>query len=131
MNIITNFLIFGIVGWCMEIMWTGLGALLRREYKLIGNTSIWMFFIYGLAAFMPPLCDALSVFPLIVRGLVYMTTIFAVEFATGMALAKLRICPWDYSGSRFAIKGVIRLDYAPAWFLVGIMFEIIHNGFLL
>ncbi|MDR1560108.1 MAG: hypothetical protein LBS84_10520 [Clostridiales bacterium] len=123
---LTQFLIFGVSGWMMEIIWTGLASLFRRNFKLTATTSIWMFFIYGLAAFSGPIYDALEMMPLLVRGGVYTLCIFAVEYITGTCLKKVRICPWDYSGCRFAVQGVIRLDFAPAWFTAGLIFERMH-----
>lgn len=52
-----------------------------------------------------------------------MTGIFAAEFGTGMLLKHYGMCPWDYSSSPFNYKGVIRLDYAPVWFLTGLIYE--------
>ena len=37
---IKNFLRCGLTGWCMEIFFTSLDSLRRRDYKLKGNTSI-------------------------------------------------------------------------------------------
>ena len=45
-----TFFICGLTGWCMEILFTSLGGLLRGDLLLNGHTSIWMFPIYGLAA---------------------------------------------------------------------------------
>ena len=123
---LTQFLIFGISGWMMEIIWTGLASLFKRNYKLTATTSIWMFFIYGLAAFSGPIYDALNRMPFFVRGGIYTLCIFIVEYITGICLKKVKICPWDYSGCRFAVSGVIRLDFAPAWFTAGLIFERMH-----
>ena len=123
---LTQFLIYGVSGWMMEIIWTGLSSLLKGNFKLTATTSIWMFFIYGLVAFTGPVYDALSMMPLIVRGGVYTVCIFIVEYITGVCLKKVKICPWDYSGCRFAVSGVIRLDFAPAWFTAGLIFERMH-----
>ena len=123
---LTQFLVFGVSGLMMEIIWTGAASLLKRDYKLTATTSIWMFFIYGLAAFAGPVCDAITQMPLIARGGIYTVCIFIVEYITGICLKKVKICPWDYSGRRFAVKGVIRLDFAPAWFIAGLIFERMH-----
>ena len=37
-------------------------------------------------------------------------------------------CPWAYDRSGWNVGGVIRLDYAPAWFLVGLLFERVILG---
>lgn len=52
-----------------------------------------------------------------------MSCIFLGEYVSGMFLKKRNACPWDYSKSRFNYRGVIRLDYAPIWFLTGLLFE--------
>ena len=111
----------------MEILWTGATSFLRRDFKLGANTSIWMFFIYGSAVFFEPVCDILAPFPIIVRGCVYVICIFAAEYLTGLALRRARVCPWDYSDSVYSVHGVIRLDYAPAWFVVGLVFEAVYR----
>ena len=46
-----TFFICGLTGWCMEILFTSLGGLLRGDLLLNGHTSIWMFPIYGLKWF--------------------------------------------------------------------------------
>jgi len=107
----------------MEVFWTGLNALLKKDYKLSSTTSVWMFFIYGMAVFLEPVILVLQPLPLVVRGLVYALCIFAVEYVTGGFMKRVNLCPWDYSGSRYSIQGVIRLDYAPVWFTAGLIFE--------
>jgi len=110
----------------MEVLWTGIGSLAKGDLRLISTTSIWMFFIYGLVAFFEPFCDSISAFPVFVRGGLYVISIFLIEYFTGGFLRKIAVCPWDYSGSRFNYKGLIRFDYAPVWFLAGLVFERIH-----
>ena len=48
---------------------------------------------------------------------------FSVEYATGRFLDKKGQCPWSYQKSPWNISHVIRLDFAPAWFLIGLLFE--------
>lgn len=56
-----------------------------------------------------------------------MVLIWAIEYATGFALREfLGVTPWYYDG-KFAIDGLVRLDYAPAWFVAGLLFEKVHN----
>ncbi|MDR1914554.1 MAG: hypothetical protein LBQ68_08760 [Clostridiales bacterium] len=121
-----RFLIFGAAGWIIEIIWTGFVSLIKKDFRLTATTSIWMFFIYGLVVFMGPLCDILNALPVIARGGIYTLCIFTIEYITGVCLKKIKICPWDYSDCKFAVRGVIRLDFAPAWFTVGLIFERMH-----
>ena len=52
----------------------------------------------------------------------------APEYVTGRLLRSLRACPWDYTGCRFSVDGLIRLDFAPLWFGAGLWFERITQG---
>lgn len=118
-----NFLRCGLTGWCLEIIFTSLDSFRRRDFKLKGNTSIWMFPIYGCAALFAPIHRLLKSKPFWVRGLAYMSLIFSGEYLSGCLLSKHAMCPWDYNRSRYNIKRIIRLDYAPVWFGVGLLFE--------
>ena len=120
---IHNFIHCGILGWCMEITFTALNSFRRRQFKLTGNTSIWMFPIYGCACFLAPVSRLLKKKSPFVRGLSYAALIFTGEFITGTLLNKKDICPWDYSRSKWHIKKIIRLDYLPFWFMAGLLFE--------
>lgn len=87
-----------------------------------------MFPIYGMAACLAPICTKLEKRCALVRGGVYALLIFFTEFCTGVILKKYGACPWDYSKVKLNIKGVIRLDYAPVWFMTGLLFERILCG---
>lgn len=91
--------------------------------KLVGHSSIWMFPIYGMAAFLAPVSRWIQKKGTLFRGSVYACIIFLGEFITGSLLKKRDMCPWDYSKARWNIDGVIRLDYAPVWFFTGLLFE--------
>lgn len=52
-----------------------------------------------------------------------MSLIFSAEYLSGTLLQKRELCPWDYGRSKWNIGKVIRLDYAPLWFLVGLFYE--------
>ena len=122
-NFIHNFLHCGLLGWCLEIIFTSFQAFRRRDFKLSGVTSIWMFPIYGMAAFLAPVCRLLKGKNFIFRGLVYTGMIFSGEFITGTLLNRRGLCPWNYERSRWNLGKVIRLDYTPCWFLSGLLFE--------
>lgn len=107
----------------MEILWTSLHAFRVRNLKLTGRSSLWMFPIYGSAAFLAPVMQKLKDAPLFKRGFVYMSCIFLVEYISGTFLKSKNMCPWDYSRTPYHLNGVIRLDYAPVWFLVGLIYE--------
>ena len=118
-----DFLKCGTLGWCLEILVSGAEALRRQDKTLTCHTSLWMFPIYGCACLIGPVYRILKHLPKTVRGLIYMTGIFSVEYATGRFLDKKGQCPWSYQKSPWNISHVIRLDFAPAWFLIGLLFE--------
>ncbi len=118
-----NFFKCGLLGWCLEIIFTALGSLKKRDMRLFGRTSLWMFPIYGSLCVLAPLFKALKNFPLILRGSVYAFCIFAGEYLSGRLLSRRRLCPWNYEGTRWHIKKVVRLDYFPTWFFTGLLFE--------
>ena len=122
--LIKNFLFCGFIGWCLECFWTGLASILQKKDKtLTCHTSIWMFPIYGMASFLAPISRLLKNQCAIIRGGVYTVLIFSTELLTGTILKKYKACPWDYSSSKYNYHGVIRFDYAPAWFFMGLLYE--------
>jgi len=119
-----KFIKCGFIGWAIELFATSLGNLHKNgDRRLMGNTSLLMFPIYGMAAAMAPIGKVLCKRNILIRGSVYMTLIFATEYTTGRILRHFGVCPWDYSDAPLNIDGLIRLDYAPAWFAAGLIFE--------
>jgi uncharacterized membrane protein len=124
-----RFVIYGLLGWIIEIFWTGMGSLLKGNLMLSSFTYLWMFPIYGSAVFLEPVHDNIKVLPWYVRGGIWVVIILSIEYITGWILMSLLgSCPWDYSNvTPYHIQGLIRLDYIPAWFSAGLIFEIIHH----
>lgn len=138
-----NFFKCGITGWCLEVMFTSAESIIAGDMRLIGQTSLLMFPIYGMGALLGPIgrqvdlwiADGsqgagtpLNLMDKIIRhGMLYMVLIFAAEYLAGMLLRDMGICPWDYTGRRLNVNGLIRLDFAPLWFLTGLLFEEITN----
>ena len=117
------FLVCGLSGWCMEILWTGCLSLFSGESTMTGKTSLLMFPIYGCACMIRPAYRKLCAVPVFLRGCVYTAGFFVMEFVSGSFLKHFHMCPWDYSKAPLNYKGLIRLDYAPLWFLAGLFFE--------
>jgi uncharacterized membrane protein len=121
---IYNFIRCGITGWCLECLWTGCNSLFyERDKKLTCRTSILMFPIYGMAALIAPFGQLFKNKNTLYRGSLYTALIYSTEYLTGFYLKKKDACPWDYSNAKYNIKGLIRLDYAPLWFFVGLLYE--------
>lgn len=122
-----KFITCGIIGWCIEDLWTGLCSCTSKDKKLSCKTSLWMFPIYGNASLIKPVSQLLQKHNFIVRGFFYMLCIFSAEFISGSILKKFDMCPWDYSDAPLNYKGIVRLDFAPLWFCVGLLYEFLLN----
>lgn len=118
-----NFIICGLTGWCMEVAFTSAGALSKKDKKLMGQTSAWMFPIYGTAALIGEIAPKISHWPLPARGLLYGGSIMIGEYISGSLLTKMDACPWSYKGAKYAVNDLVRLDYLPFWIGAGLIFE--------
>lgn len=126
-KLIKNFLYCGVTGWFTEILFTAFQNFRRRDWRLIGQTSVWMFPIYGMSCLLLIPYKLLKKRSIFVRGITYTLAIFTGEYFSGKLLGHFKACPWDYSSSRFHIHRVIRLDYAPCWFFLGLFLERFHR----
>ncbi|MBI2362385.1 MAG: hypothetical protein HYV15_03260 [Elusimicrobia bacterium] len=122
----TAFLVIACVGVALEVAFTAATQPSVREgWRLKGQSYVWMFPIYGLAV---PALDLLRPFagawPWPARGALYVLVLYAVEYLSGALLRRLTgRCPWDYGAARWAVHGLVRLDYAPAWLCAALLFE--------
>lgn len=131
-NILKHFIIYGCFGLFIEILWTGFGSALKKDKNLTCNTYLWMFPIYGAGGvLLEPVHEFLRGFLWIYRGFIWAVLIFLIEYITGYILKSvLGRCPWDYDGNGeviASINGIIRIDYLPVWFCVGLIFERLHD----
>jgi len=55
MKTLKRFLIYGIIGLVLEVIYTGLASLLKGDLSMQGFTFLVMMPIYGLAVFLEPL----------------------------------------------------------------------------
>ncbi|CAN5613733.1 hypothetical protein BH11CYA1_BH11CYA1_33600 [soil metagenome] len=129
---VITMLIFGLIGLGLEVVFTAtLDAKKNVQGHLWGYSSLWYLPLYMLAPLFLRLSEStLSVFPILIRGLIYMVTIFTCEFVAMFALRKLlgaSPSEANYKLSRWNICGLIRLDFAPAMFLLGLIFEFIYD----
>lgn len=129
---VTHTLLLCAVGMAMEVVFTALADYPKAgDRRLKGYTYIWMIPIYALVY---PACVYLyplaAPYPLLLRGTFYMLIIYLVEYASGWLLrGAVGECPWEkeYRGRRWAVHGLIRLDFAPAWVLASLLFEWVYR----
>lgn len=124
---LTRFIIYGLLGWVMEILFTGFISGLNGNPRLIGQTYLWMFPIYGLAIALEPLHNLIRPLPWYLRGTIWVPVIWTLELITGGVIRTLiGTSPWVYRDG-WHILGLIRLEMAPLWFGVGLIFEQVHD----
>ncbi|MDA8441700.1 MAG: hypothetical protein M0Z55_04920 [Peptococcaceae bacterium] len=123
-----RFVFYGLLGWIIEILYTGMDSLLRADWRLPGSTYLWMFPVYGMGVFLEPLHARIRHLPWIVRGVIWLGVFWTIEYFAGWLLQMFTgTCPWDYSSSPYAVNGFIRLDMGVQWFVAGLVFERIHD----
>ena len=117
------------------MLFTSAESMMLHDWRLMGKTSLLMFPIYGMGALLAPIGRGVDRWlqvdqtPLRLQdrvmrhGVLYMVLIFTAEYCSGAWLKARGICPWDYTGRHSNINGLIRLDFAPLWFLTGLLFE--------
>ena len=133
-----RFVVYGLAGWCSEVLTTGLRSRGRDgNWRLTGTTYLWMLPIYGVAAVVfEPADDAArrAGWSWWRRALAWTAGIYAVEAASGEAIRRgTGEVPWDYSRPRGGKpepthwRGLVRPAYAPVWFAVGLGMERLHD----
>jgi len=125
-----RFFIYGGFGWCVEIVFTSIAAQIEGsgDITLQGHSYIWMPLVWGLGFL---LMDKVSKYlqkkqvMFVFRGLVYMVACLFWEYIFGVVFGFiLNKIPWDYSYSPWSLGGATRIDYAPFWYVGGLVMEI-------
>lgn len=125
---------WGVHGIFTEVIFTSsLRFVESRNWRLDGGSSIWSFLVYGLGVMLvgePAHNLMLSLgIPLLLRCLFYVVLAFAWEFTSGVFLDQfVGSRPWDYSHFRYNIKGLITMEYIPAWYIGGLYFEFLISN---
>ncbi|SEU26213.1 putative ABC transporter permease [Stigmatella erecta] len=124
-----RFIVYGLMGLCIECCFTSVVDLATGvgDLRLKGYSYLWMHPIWGATLL---LAEALMGWlrrmrlSRSTRAFIAMAASFAIEYVTGALLvAAVGRSPWDYTGSPWSVHGLIRLDYAPLWFLCGLACE--------
>lgn len=145
-----RFVIIGMVGYVVEVYFTGLGNLIHTiitEKTLFfdwsaatqAKTGILAFFVYCWAAIpytlwchellkmIPNQFLGIRVLGVFIRGLIWGLTFMAIEFICGLVMKYgFHSTGWDYSSLPLNILGIITLVYYPAWVIAGMIGEWFH-----
>lgn len=101
-----------------------LGLLLQVPFS--GQaTSLWMLAVYGAGGLVLEGLDVLLRLPVAIRALGLVAAIYALGTAVGWAVVQVGADPlWQLPPA----GGYLRLDLAPAWFVVAACFRFVRRG---
>lgn len=119
--------LYALHGYLIEVTFTAVWDLVVfGSLELRGFSSVWSLAIYSISCIaMEKINSLLQRRGLPARALAHTCWIYAWEFTTGYFLRALGSCPWDYRDFRYNIFGLVTLEYAPLWFLCGLLFELL------
>lgn len=131
-NLLFEMALFAILGLGFETVFTAVLDLKSDKRRfLMGYSSLWYLPLYALTpVFLHLATGSISELPIWMRGSIYAIVIFGVEYCGMLALRLLLgASPSEegYQKSRWSIHGLIRLDYFPAFFLLGLAFEAVFR----
>uniref|UniRef100_A0A1E1X6R5 Putative conserved plasma membrane protein n=1 Tax=Amblyomma aureolatum TaxID=187763 RepID=A0A1E1X6R5_9ACAR len=121
--------LYALHGYFIEVTFTAVWNLVASgSLELRGHSSVWSLVIYSVSCVAMENINGLLQrhgFALSTRALAHTCWIYAWEFTTGLVLRAMGWCPWDYSDFRYNVAGLVTLEYAPLWFLCGVLFEVL------
>jgi uncharacterized membrane protein len=127
-----RFAVYGLLGWCMEIVFTATRRAVsgRGDRRLWGESYLWMHPIYGAGGLaMEVVHRGTRRRPWWVRAIAYAASCLAIEYVAGWLLRRATgKCPWDYGSRGINVDGLARLDYAPYWAVAGLAAEPIASA---
>jgi uncharacterized membrane protein len=120
---------FIFIGITMEVIATSIMDFVKsRDPRLKGETYLWMLPIYAVVPFIFYFVTTyFGESSWILKGLIYMAAFYLLELVSGLIIkALVGVSPWNYKDYRFHYKEVICLEYAPVWFIYGIVGEMYY-----
>ena len=125
-------LFYGMLGFSYEIIFTSLWDFVASDFtnfKFVGFSSIWSFFIYGTCSFCGEqvYLHTRKRLSTLLRGLIYVQMAYTWEFIGGLILNQFSARTWDYTHYKYDVMGLIALEYAPLWFCSGLLQEYFYE----
>uniref|UniRef100_A0A3Q3B061 Transmembrane protein 229B n=1 Tax=Kryptolebias marmoratus TaxID=37003 RepID=A0A3Q3B061_KRYMA len=118
-SVLFRLYVYALHGCLCELVFTAVcGVCSTQDQRLLGQSSLWALPMYALAIYTMERLRARLLArnqPLCVRLTVYTLFIYSWEFSWGLVLRVLGACPWDYSGFRYNVGGLVTLEYAVPW----------------
>ena len=125
-----RFVLYGILGWGIEVCFTAAkdGLTGKGSPALRGESYVWMHPVYGVGGLAgEAVASAMKGRPWWQRGAAYAATFWAIEASSGTALRRLTgDVPWgpDYRTHADHLgDGLVRASYGPYWAVAGLALE--------
>lgn len=101
----------------------------RAGWRLKGHSFVWMLPIYGLGLLgFEVVHDLVRAEPWLVRGLLYVALLYAIELGASAALVRLTgTHVWRWVG-RGSVGGHVHLAMAPLWLAATLVLERLHDA---
>ena len=121
-----RFYIYAIHGYFVEVMFTAAWEfVVNLNWKFPGCSSVWALIIYGSSCLV---VERMYLYMhtrvhILIRAFIYLIWTYSWEFSCGLVLKQFGACPWDYTPFHGDFMGLITLEYAPAWYISGILLE--------
>ena len=127
---ITLILGFIFIGITLEIVATSIMDFIKyRDPRLKGESYLWMLPVYAVVPYIYMFVT--STFKdsgWMMKGFIYMISFYLLELVAGLIIKRLvGVSPWNYKNYRFHFKEVICLEYAPVWFIYGVVGEMYYE----
>jgi hypothetical protein len=124
--------LFAVLGLGLETLFTAaLDWQDDPKRHLRGHSSLWYLPLYATAPLiLKALLPRIDAWAWPVRGLIYMVLLFALEYVSMGALRLLlgeSPSEKSYYTRHWNIHGLVRLDFAPAWFVAGLLLEWVYT----
>ncbi|KAM9809672.1 transmembrane protein 229b-like isoform 1-T1 [Syngnathus typhle] len=127
LSVLARLYVYALHGCLCEVTFTAvLDWCTIQDRKMMGYSSLWALPMYATAIYLMEnlrswLLTHLQ--GLSVRLITYTLFIYLWEFTWGSALRLLGACPWDYSGYKYNLGGVVTLEYALPWAFAAFLAE--------
>jgi len=127
-HLLFEMVLFAVFALGLEVVFTSVCDWKNDKRRfLMGYSSLWYVPLYALAPVFLHLTSAfLFELPFLLRGTIYALVIFALEYL-GMLSLRLLLgaspSQEHYYKARWNVHGLIRLDYFPVMWLMGLVFE--------